>query len=178
MAESLIDASFGGNTESSRIVVGSLGKPHGLKGEVVLLTGSGDLSQFVKGTKFLTQAGDELVVRTFRDHSGVPMISFEGITFRDQCEVLRGVQLTVASGERRDLPDDEYWTEDLVGLDVVDDLGQKVGVVAGAIFGSAQDRLAIDTGESVSEVPFVETFFPSVDLTSRRITIAPIEGLL
>ena len=106
------------------------------------------------------------------------MISFEGITFRDQCEVLRGVQLTVASGERRDLPDDEYWTEDLVGLDVVDDLGRKVGVVAGAIFGSAQDRLAIDTGESVSEVPFVETFFPSVDLTSRRITIAPIEGLL
>jgi 16S rRNA processing protein RimM len=163
---------------TARIVVGSLGKPHGLKGEVVLLTGSDDLSQFVKGTVFLTQQGDELTVRTFRDHSGTPIISFQGITFRDQCEVLRGVQLTVAAGDRRDLPEDHYWTEDLVGMDVVDEFGKKLGVVKEAIFGSAQDRLAIDTGESVSEVPFVEAFFPAVDRQAGELTIAPIEGLL
>lgn len=163
---------------TDRIVVGSLGKPHGLKGEVVLLTGSGDLSQFVKGTAFLTQHGDELVVRTFRDHSGIPIISFEGITFRDQCEVLRGVQLTMAAEDRRDLPEDEFWTEDLVGMDVVDESGQKLGVVKEVIFGSSQDRLAIDTGESVLEVPFVETFFPEVDFKAGRVVIAPIEGLL
>ena len=164
--------------ESRRIEVGSLGKPHGLKGEVVLLTGSDDLSRYVKGAKFLTQHGDELVVRTFRDHSGTPMIAFEGITFRDQSEVLRGVKLTIPADERRSLPEDEYWTEDLVGLDVVSESGQKVGTVKDVIFGSAQDRLVVDTGVSVSEVPFVEVFFPEVDFKAGRVVIAPVEGLL
>lgn len=163
---------------TDRVVIGSLGKPHGLKGEVVLLTGSDDLSQFKKGTTFVTQDGDELVVRTFRDHSGTPIISFQGINHRDQCEVLRSVQLTVDSQDRRGLPEDEFWTEDLIGLAVVDGLGVRLGWVKEVIFGAVQDRLAIDTGESLSEVPFVELFFPKVDFERGEITIAPIEGLL
>jgi 16S rRNA processing protein RimM len=178
MSDPIVVGSLGESGEPQRIVVGSLGKPHGLKGEVVLLTGSDDLSQFKKGAIFLTQDGDELVVRTFRDHSGTPIISFQGIDHRDQCQVLRAVQLTVDPGDRRDLSEDEFWTEDLVGLAVVDASGQRVGVVREVIFGSSQDRLAIEVGEEVSEVPFVEVFFPKVDFQTREITIAPIEGLL
>ncbi len=178
MTDPMVGGSLGESKEPQRVVVGSLGKPHGLKGEVVLLTGSGDLSQFKKGTAFLTQNGDELVVRTFRDHSGTPVISFQGIDHRDQCEVLRAVQLTVDPENRRDLPEDEFWTEDLVGLAVVDGLGVRLGRVQKVIFGGVQDRLVIDTGESVSEVPFVTLFFPKVDFERGEITIAPIEGLL
>jgi 16S rRNA processing protein RimM len=178
MADPMVAGSLGESNEPQRVVVGSLGKPHGLKGEVVLLTGSGDLFQFSKGSVFLTQDGAELVVRTFRDHSGTPIISFEGINHRDQCEVLRAVQLTVDPSDRRVLPKDEFWTEDLIGLAVVDQSGEKVGVVKEVVFGATQDRLVIDAGGSDSEVPFVEAFFPEVDFERREVTIAPIEGLL
>lgn len=107
------------------------------------------------------------------------LVRFEDHDDRDAAETLRGTVLTIPGGNRRPLADDEYWPDELVGLEAVDEEGGPLGRVSAVIEGPAQFRLVVDreTGSAV-EVPFVEALVPDVDLAGRRVTIRAIPGLM
>jgi 16S rRNA processing protein RimM len=91
-------------------------------------------------------------------------------------EAIRGND--VIATERRELGENEYWPEDLVGLEVRDTDGSHVGQVATLITGGAQDRLVIDAADGRFEVPFVAALVPEVDVAGGVVVIATIEGLI
>lgn len=91
-------------------------------------------------------------------------------------EAIRGND--VITTQRRELGENEYWPEDLVGLEVRDPDGNRLGQVATLITGGAQDRLVIDAAEGRFEVPFVAALVPEVDVSGGVVVIAPIEGLI
>jgi 16S rRNA processing protein RimM len=137
--------------------VGRIGRPHGIRGEVTVVV-DGDPDRFVPGAIFGTDRPGMpvLTLAAARRHRDRGMIvSFEGVADRTAAEDLRGIVLTIAGGERRDLETDEFWPDDLVGLRAVDASGEPLGEVTGVVFGP-QDRLVVATpdGRSV-EVPFV-----------------------
>ena len=81
-------------------------------------------------------------------------------------------------GERRELPDDEWWPEDLVGCQVVDIVGTEIGVVREVIIATAQDRIVVeDLDGNLGEVPFVDALVPTVDIANDRIVVDLPEGL-
>jgi 16S rRNA processing protein RimM len=79
---------------------------------------------------------------------------------------------------RRQLEDDEFWIEDLIGLEVTDDRGTDLGKVTDVVFGPAQDRLVISGENGEFEVPFVADLVPVVDTSVGRIEVKWIEGLV
>jgi 16S rRNA processing protein RimM len=165
------------SSSTDRVVVGRIGRPHGLDGEVTILPDSDDPDRFCPGAGFLTDTGRELVLRSskpYRDRGLV--VGFDGIRSRIEAEQLRGAILTVARAERRSLGDGEFWPDDLVGLTVIDPAGTRLGVVDRVEFGSAQDRLVVrtDTGGDVL-VPFVEDLVGDPD--GDRIVVDAPEGL-
>jgi 16S rRNA processing protein RimM len=84
--------------------------------------------------------------------------------------VERGAELTV---RREDLPAPEagsYYVADLVGLEVVDADGSRVGSVREVLPGPANDALELDSGLLL---PLVEDCVREVDLERRRITLNP-----
>jgi 16S rRNA processing protein RimM len=107
------------------------------------------------------------------------VLRFEGYETRPLAEELRGHVLTISEDERRQLEEDEYWPDDLVGLMVVDQAGETVGVVTSVIDGPAQERLAIRTESGLDmEIPFVSALVTDVDLELRTVTIDVIPGLI
>ena len=84
--------------------------------------------------------------------------------------VARGAELAVRRDELPELPPDSYYVADLIGMDVVDEEGARVGAVADVLPGPANDVLELDTGLLL---PLVEECVREVDRASRRILLNP-----
>jgi 16S rRNA processing protein RimM len=84
--------------------------------------------------------------------------------------VERGAELAVPREDLAVLPDDTYYVSDLVGMAVVDERGERIGVVREVLPGPANDVLELDTGVLL---PLVEVCVRDVDLEARRILLNP-----
>lgn len=84
--------------------------------------------------------------------------------------VERGAELSVRRGDLSPLPPDSYYVADLVGLDVVDADGTRVGAVRDVLPGPANDALELDTGLLL---PLVEECIREVDVPGRRVLLNP-----
>ena len=168
-----------------QLVVGRVGRPHGVRGDVVVDVRTDDPElRFAAGSVLRTEpaASGPLTVAAARWHSGRLLVSFAGIMDRDEADELRGTFLVVDSSELADPDDPEYFRDyQLVGLDVLTVAGERVGKVSDVLH-HGQDLLVI---EGVGErrggeilVPFVAALVPEIDVPAGRLVIDPPPGLL
>lgn len=149
-----------------------------MDGHVTVRVESDDPDRFVIGAEFPGIEGDTLIVDNVRPADKGIHLRFVGHHSRDAAERLRGHELTVGVDERRQLAEDEYWPDQLVGLTVLDESGESVGIVSEFVEGAAQDRLRISPDAGVPfEIPFVQPLVPDVDLDDGTITIVRLDGL-
>jgi 16S rRNA processing protein RimM len=165
-----------------QLVVGRIGRPHGIRGEVTVDVRTDDPDdRFAPGTALVTDPVDAgpLVVDQARWHSGRLLLRFAGVSDREGAEELRGTLLVVDSDSLPPSEDpDEFHDHQLVGLSVVTVDGSPVGTVS-EIQHSAQDLLIIACpGGAEALVPFVQALVPEVDVAGGRIVIDPPPGLL
>ena len=165
-----------------RVVVGRIGRPHGIRGEVTVETRTDEPDERFAPGAVLSVDGPvhELTVERTHWHSGRLLVTFQGVADRTEAEALRGLLLHVERGED-ELPDDpdEYYDSSLVGCEVSRVDGTAVGVVTEVVHLPAQDLLAIRTADDRDVlVPFVSAIVPEVDPAARRIVIDPPPGLL
>ena len=171
--------------EKDLLPIGYLSKAHGIRGELVFVL-TAESSDLMQGTLFLRHrsGGD---IRSFsllrkRTHHGSLLLSFAGVTTRNEAEALRSHAVFVA---RQDVPleDDEFFLHDLPGLRVftVNEKGvetelgmlEEVSAPAGQILWTIR---TLDGKEIL--FPAVDDFVLSIDLDTKRACIAPPPGLL
>jgi 16S rRNA processing protein RimM len=106
-------------------------------------------------------------------------VSLTGVGDRDSAERLRGCLMYVPASEAAPLGEDEYWIHDLIGMSVVSEQGEKLGVVTDYISRPAQDLLIVeDETTREFEMPFVREFVRKIDREASAITVRVIEGLV
>lgn len=127
--------------------VGRITKAHGLKGEVVVHLTTDRTERLDPGAR-LSTAGDDLVVRSSRQHSDRWVVAFEGRSTREDAEALRG---TVLLAEPID-DEGALWVHELVGAHVVEVDGTARGVVDAVQSNPASDLLVLDSGALVPVV--------------------------
>ena len=166
-----------------QVVVGRVGRAHGVKGEVAVEVRTDDPDgRFAPGSALVTdppERGPLTVVRA-RPHSGRLLVTFDGVADRTAAEALRGTLLTVDSADDPPLDDpDEFYDHQLVGLAVVTVGGDTVGEVEEVLHPPGPDLLVVRRPDGTEAlVPFVGDIVPSVDLTGGRLVIDPPDGLL
>jgi 16S rRNA processing protein RimM len=164
------------------LVVGRIGRPHGLRGEVTVDVRTDDPDdRFAPGTVLATDpaAAGPLVVEQARWHSGTLLVRFEGSDDRTTAAELRGTMLVIDSKSLPPTDDpEEFRDHELIGLTVVTVEGAEVGVLR-EIRHAGQDLLVVKrpVGDEAL-VPFVTAIVPEVDVTGGRIVINPPPGLL
>ncbi|MGJ7441485.1 ribosome maturation factor RimM [Aquipuribacter sp. MA13-6] len=164
--------------EQNLLVVGRLGRPHGLKGELTVAVRTDDArGRFVPGAWFLTDPNvGALVLAAARTHTDRWVLRFEDVTSREDAEALRDVTLLVDAAA--DEPEDDAWpVEDLVGLRAQTPDGHALGTVTALQSGTAQDLLVVDTGAGDVLVPFVTALVPVVDVAAGHVVVDPPGGL-
>ncbi|SBT37674.1 ribosome maturation factor RimM [Micromonospora narathiwatensis] len=179
------------------LVVGRIGKPHGIRGEVtvevrtdepearfapgmVLRTVPGATRQAEQVEPEAYQVPAELTVEAARWHQGRMLVAFEGVLDRDVAEALRGTLIGVDSADVA-LPEDpeEFHDHQLVGLSVVTPAGERLGEVARIDHAPASDLLVLRRPEGrTALIPFVKAIVPEVDLAGGRVVVDPPAGLL
>jgi 16S rRNA processing protein RimM len=167
--------------EPERLVVGRVGRPHGLRGEVVVSVRTDFPDErFAPGTTFDVPGARSLRVAATRWHSGTLLMRFEGFDDRNGAADLSGTELTVTAADLPALDDpDEFHDHQLVGLRAELADGTAVGEVREVVHGPGGELLVI-TRESGTDalVPFVRQIVPDVDLAGGRVVLSPPDGLL
>ena len=185
-----------------QVTVGRIGRPHGIRGDVVVgvRTDEPEL-RFARGSRLDTDpvGVGPLTVAGHRWHSGDLLVRFEEISDRTAAAELGGTWLLVDSAVLGALDDpDEFRDGDLVGLSVRTIDGTAVGTVADVLH-HGQDILVIDpvgaadpagadgvaraaraAGARAEQIliPFVKAIVPEVDVAAGVLVIDPPEGLL
>jgi 16S rRNA processing protein RimM len=163
-----------------RVTVGRVGPPRGLEGEVYVRPESDAPDRFRAGAEFLTDEPEPRLLRVShsRLYQDRLVVQFEEVADRTAAESLRGVALTIRAEERRALAEDEFWPDELVGLNVCDPDGKRLGSIAGVEVDSPQVQLLITTADGGQWiVPFVRELVPAVRLRDGVVIVDPIEGL-
>ena len=170
------------------VVVGRIGKPHGLHGEVTVDVRTDEPERrFARGSTLRAEPPPgsasslrQVTVAGSRWHQSVLLLRFEEVPDRAAAESARGIVLraSIPADASPDDPD-EYYDHQLVGLAAYDEEGTALGTVAGLVHGGAQDLLRITTPDRREAlVPFVKALVPEVDLAGGRVVIADRPGLV
>lgn len=158
------------------VALGTIVRPHGLKGEVkVKLTCSG-LERIVSCQSLrLVQDGREIkrvtVARSFLHTDGDAIIRLREVAGVEEADSLRGAYLAVLASEKDQLPPDTYFLDDLLGMSVVSSQGQDLGFVEEVMEGLANGVCVVRKGEKEILLPALKSVILQVDLRGRKMVV-------
>jgi 16S rRNA processing protein RimM len=148
---------------SDLVVVGRVGKPHGLDGGFFVERPSEREDVFAPGATLFAGGEPTTVVTSRHGSGGRPVIRLDR-------HVERGAELAVERATLPQLADaDEFYVFQLVGLSVEQEDGRLLGRVREVLQYPGNDVLELDSGASL---PLVEACVWQVDLPGGRIVVA------
>lgn len=168
---------------SKFISVGKILNFHGIQGEAKVGFSKNQQDFFCSLKEVFVNDKDDyrqLKIKNIRLNKNFAIVKFEGINSIDELMKFKSSLLFVREDTIREaLDEDEFLIDELVGLDVVDAEGNKLGFVVGVSNNGANDLLSVKTkSKNVSLVPFVKAIVTGVSLKDKTVTINNIEGLL
>lgn len=168
-----------------RTTIGKIAGAHGING-MMLIYPLTDFPErfFAMKELVLDKPGKPrrtLKVRSIRPYGGkmTLFLEAEGVTDRDTAEALKGSVITIAAEERVELPEDEYWIDDVVGLTVIEAAtGETLGRVEEIIFTGTNDVYLVKTPDGkIQPLPATGDAILGVDLERGVMRAAVPEGL-
>jgi len=153
-----------------RIVVGRVGRPHGLDGSVHI-GGHGGVVPLRAGTE-LEVGGRPAVILERRGTAERPILRLDLASDRDGAEALRGRELSIPSASLPKTERDEFFHVDLIGCSVRSG-ERELGTVHDVLAYPANDVLEVRPGDGSEPllIPFAEDVVTVVDVSERVVTI-------
>ena len=152
---------------AERLEIGRIGRPHGVRGEVMVTLTTDRAERVAPGTQWWVD-DREMVVEASRPHQGRYIVRLSGLDDRDAAAALTGTRVYAAPMASEP---DTLWVHELIGASVVGRDGRDYGRVAAVEANPAHDLLVLGDGGLVPVVFVVEH-------TRGRVIIDPPEGLL
>ncbi|MGB5871393.1 MAG: ribosome maturation factor RimM [Albidovulum sp.] len=163
---------------TDRICVGAVAGAFGVRGEVRLKSFCAEPAAIADYAPLYNEDGSRsFTVTLTRGLNDGLVARLSGVTTKEEADALRGLSLFADREKLPNLPDDEFYHTDLVGLDVLDTSGAAMGTLRAVYNHGAGDILEIFVPgrKSTLMLPFTKASVPTVDLTARRIIIDPPE---
>ena len=152
-------------------------QPHGVSGRMKVKSFTDPVGDFARHPNLTDDRGNPVKLRVTGSTNGGVIVEIEGVTRREQADVLRGRKLGIPRTSMPALTNPNmYYTDDLIGMEVCAADGSLFGHVRNVANYGAGDILDISRPTGGSELyAFTHATFPVVDAAARRITIHPPE---
>jgi 16S rRNA processing protein RimM len=163
-----------------RVLVGEIGRPQGLQGEVRIRSFTAHPAAIAEYGPLEDEAGTRLFeIESLRVTPKALTARLKGVASRDEAEALTGTKLYVPHSRLPAREEDEWYHTDLIGLSVMDREGAAIGSVVAVHNFGAGDLLEIRpaSGGATVLMPFTRDTVPEVDVEGGWLRIAPPEGL-
>ena len=155
--------------------MGVFGAPQGVHGEVRVKSLTGEPGA-IGGYGPLTDKGGKRAfafesLRPLKDDMLVARLA--GVSTREAAEALKGVELFARRDQLPPPNDDEFYYDDLVGLEAVDAEGAPLGRIVSLMNYGGGDVLEIAAAEGGETLllPFTKRVAPRIDFDAGRIVI-------
>lgn len=158
------------------VLLGVVAAAHGVRGQVRIRSYTADPLDIGSYGDLYDSKGRRFALSRLALAKGAVVASLSGINDRNAAEALRGTELFV---DRSQLPDDEldedeFFIEDLVGLEVRDETGAVTGSVASVQNFGADDVLEVQAHDGGRHYyPFTKAVVPVIALEDGHIVIVP-----
>jgi 16S rRNA processing protein RimM len=161
------------------LAVGRVLRPHGVRGELLVDPYSEIFNSIQpQSDVFLGEQHDVYQVLTIRGHRGQYLVGLEGCADREAASAFRGMDISVRLEGTEPLPDGVYYRWQILGLDVVDDQGNLLGIVAEILETGANDVYIVqDPSGRQMLLPAIESVIQQVDLEAGSLSVIVPEGL-
>jgi len=167
----------------TRVVVGVILRPHGVKGFVKVMPTTDDPNRF-RDLSEVELFKDEESLGSYRMERmelqpRYVLVKFRGLDTPEAAEPLRGADLTLPREACLPLEDDQFYQFDLIDAEVYTTAGRRLGKVAEIMSCPANDVWVVrDEDDREWLLPAIRSVIKNVDLDRQRIEIEPLEGLL
>ncbi len=157
------------------LIVGRLLRPHGVQGEIRMEVLTDFPERLRKGRRiYLSPEHRPFTLEGVRTADQALLIRLEGIGDRNDAELLRGQEVSIEASRLPELPEDEYYYHQLIGMLVVDEEGKELGTLEQILETGANDVYVIksQTGAELL-LPAIEDVILQVDVANRLMTVRP-----
>ena len=162
--------------------VGVITSTHGLRGEVKVFPTTDDAARFRRLKEVILDTGEEkmlLEIQGVKFFKKFVILKLKGIDSIDEAEKYRRKSLFVTRKNAVPLRRDEYFVADLVGLRVIDDMDQELGVLTEVLQTGANDVYVVKMKDGQEAlIPAIKQCILNVDVEGGLIRVHILEGLL
>ncbi|HRN51417.1 MAG TPA: ribosome maturation factor RimM [Anaerolineales bacterium] len=166
--------------EPDFVLVGVVRRPHGLRGEVQVSIETDFPERLKKGVKlFLGEEHTPVTIRTARPIDNGLLLSFEQFPDRASLEHIRNAPLFSSVQDSPPLPPGQFYRYQLLGLTVVTDTDEELGLLTQVLETGANDVYVVQSpthGEVL--LPAIEDVVLETDIAAKRMRVHLLPGLL
>ncbi len=167
--------------KKDRLRVGVITSPHGVHGEVNVFPTTDDPKRFLDLKKIYLDTKKELIeceIKSVKFFKNMVILSFNGMDDRNAIEKFRQCDLLIDREDAMELGEDEYFICDLIGLDIIDEDGKKIGVLKDVMTSAANDVYVVEKtdGEELL-IPAIRDCILDTSLEEGYIRVHLLPGL-
>ena len=153
---------------------GEIVNTHGIHGEVRIVPWA-DSPDFICRFSTLYVDGNARNVRSSRVHKGSVIAKLDGVDTVEEAMRLKGKTVQIRRADAK-LPEGAFFLADILGLDVVDQAGEKLGVLKEVLSPSRQ-QVYVVAGEREILIPAVPEFILETNIEGGYLKVRLIEGM-
>ncbi len=163
--------------ENRLIVIGKIGKPFGIKGQMRIVPFTETIAPFVN-SKELWIGESKFKVESLGAHKGALLVKFEGIQTPEVARTFSGNLVRTNTDNLPPKDEDEYYWFELIGMQVITVSGKRLGTIDQITPTGANDVLHVsgDLGEIL--LPMIDEVVLEIRTEENVMIVDPLEGLL
>jgi 16S rRNA processing protein RimM len=161
--------------------VAQIRKSFGLKGELKIESFSRTLDELLQLDQVLLGGNENIAapceIESAKMRGDEIYIKLRGVDDKTAADLMRGQYLFVEETQRKVLPKDKFYIDELIGCSVVSEGGKTYGTITSVDAYPAQMIYTIRTKKGDVMLPAVREFVLNVDVVKKEIVVRPPDGL-
>lgn len=166
--------------ESIYLAIGYLRRPHGIQGEVIMDLHTDFPDRIKSGRKvYIGEKYETFTIASARAHANGLLVKLRGFDSPETAGRFRNQWVYVKSDEVPALPEGKHYKHELIGLIVMTDDGNKLGVLNEVLETGANDVYVIvkEDGKEIL-LPAIPDVVLEIKMDDNLMTVHLIDGLL
>jgi 16S rRNA processing protein RimM len=167
--------------ESKRVTIGQISRVRGVKGEMVVIPLTDDPNRFLKLKDITVTKGEgtqQFQIEGVRKLAKNVLLKLREIQSPEEAKNLLGGFIEIEAEHLTKPPEGNYFIFEIVGLEVRNTKGEKIGEVKEVISLPANDVYVVRGEKRDYDIPAIREIIKKIDLKNRVMIIEPIDGLL
>ncbi|MCT4687398.1 ribosome maturation factor RimM [Vallitalea sp.] len=162
--------------------IGKIVNTHGIRGEVKIIPLTDEPKRFelleyvyIDNNRTI----EKYTINSIRYFKNMIIIKFDELKDMTSAEKLKQSIIKIPRELALPLEDDEYYVQDLIGIDVSTDAGRDLGTIKDIIFTGSNDVYVIETDDKKEIlIPAIKQCIKQVDMKNKTMIVLLLEGLI